>query len=86
MKLGEICDLCRPVVHLHIDVGGIFAVPRRVQAIGPYTLEIGRLSARLRAAYKEIASELEIKLHKLRVVSGCEILDSDIRSRRSSRS
>ena len=40
----EIRYLGRPVVHLRIDVDGVFAIPRRIFAIVPNTLQVCRLS------------------------------------------
>ena len=48
MTLAEVCHLGWPVVHLGIDVDGVFAVPRSMHAPVPYTLQVGSLSAGLR--------------------------------------
>ena len=45
--LAEVAYLCRPVVHLRIDVDGILAVPWGVHLVVPYTLKVGRLSTLL---------------------------------------
>ena len=42
--LAEVADLGRPIVHLGIDVDGIFAVPRRILLVVPNALQVGRLS------------------------------------------
>ena len=79
VTLGEVCHLSRPVVHFHIDVGGILRVPCRIlTGVGiPQALQVGRLSARLRRADEQIAAKLEIVGYKHRVVGILvEILDS----------
>src|SRR5690606_31393693 len=38
MQLCEIRLLCRPVVHLGVNVNRVLTVPRRVHLIVPYTL------------------------------------------------
>ena len=48
VTLGEIGHLGGPVVHLDVDVGGVFGVPGGILAgVGiPYALKIGRLGSR----------------------------------------
>ena len=45
--LAQIGYLSWPIIHLGIDVDGILAVPRRILAVVPYTLQIGCLTSRL---------------------------------------
>ena len=52
----EIRYLGRPVVHLRIDVDGIFAVPRRILTVIPNTLQVCRLSTRLGRGNEQIAT------------------------------
>ena len=49
VQLGEVADLGRPVVHLHVDVEVPVAVPRRLDFLGPDALQVGRQSAGPRA-------------------------------------
>ena len=42
--LGEVADLSRPVVHLSIDVDGIFRIPRSIALVVPHTLQVGWLT------------------------------------------
>ena len=46
--LSQITHIGRPVVHLGIDVDGIFRVPSGIHLMVPYTLQVGRLTTRLR--------------------------------------
>ena len=39
MALGQVGNLGRPVVHLHVDVGMIIGMPRRVGAVIPEPLQ-----------------------------------------------
>ena len=52
----EIRYLGRPVVHLRIDVDGIFTVPRRIFAVVPNTLQVCSLSTRLGRGDEQIAT------------------------------
>ena len=60
-RLRKIADLGRPVVHLEIDVGGVFAVPRRSHAFVPDALQVGGHGAGTAAPHQEIAAELEVE-------------------------
>ena len=46
--LLQVAHLGRPVVHLGIDVDGVFRIPWCVALIVPHTLQVGRLTAWLR--------------------------------------
>ena len=48
--LGEIGRLRRPVVHLRVDVDGVFRAPGRRHLVVPQALQVGGLSARPRTA------------------------------------
>ena len=48
LRLSEVAPECRPVVHLCIDVNGVFRVPWRIHLVVPHALQVGGLSARLR--------------------------------------
>src|SRR5690606_14301232 len=60
MKLRQICLFSRPIVHLRIDVDGVFTVPRRRKASIPYSLEVGRLASGLGRGYQKVSSILII--------------------------
>ncbi len=62
----------RPVVHLCVDIDGVFAVPRGKPFAAPQALQVGRLGAGLRTAYEQIASVLEQERRERRVVVGSE--------------
>ena len=44
-RLRQVTYLRDPVVHLGIDVDGVFRIPRRHQLVVPHPLQISRLSA-----------------------------------------
>ena len=46
VQLSQIARLGQPMVHLHVDVGVIVAVPGRGDAVGPQPLQVGRQAAR----------------------------------------
>ena len=48
MHFAQVSHFSRPVIHFRIDIDGIFAVPRRIDASVPDALQISGLSARLR--------------------------------------
>ena len=86
LRLGEVAHEGRPVVHLGIDVDGVFRVPRGVFLVVPHALEVGRLSARLRRGDQQIAAVLHHQRHHVEVdrfticdfvcgrIKGCEAL------------
>ena len=76
VHLGQSRYFCRPVVHLKVDVGRVFAVPRRKGVVVPDALQVGGLSAGLRAADEQVAPELEIEFDKLWVVVVGKFADS----------
>ena len=80
MQLGQAGHLCRPVIHFRIDIGSVLAVPRRREALIPDTLEIGRLSSRLRTTYQEVTSELKVQLNQLRIITLRKFLHTHIGS------
>ena len=61
VKLCQITGTCQPVIHLQIDINGIFTVPHRHKFSIPDSLEIQRRAALSAAGYDQIASELEIQ-------------------------
>ena len=71
MAFAQIGYLSCPVVHLYIDVAGVFGVPCRVLAgVGvPNALKVGGLGARLRGADEKVAAELEVVGDKSWVVA-----------------
>ena len=72
VEIAEVRRLRGPVVHLEVDIRGVFRVPRREHLIVPYTLQVGGLTAGLRRAYKEIAAEGEVCGTEPVVVGGAE--------------
>ena len=55
----KVGDLGRPVVHLGVDVEGIFTAPVGQQVLKPASLEIGGLAALPAAGDSDIPAELE---------------------------
>ena len=70
VQFAQMGHLGGPIVHLGIDIGGVLAAPRRRYVFVPNALQIGSLTPGLRAGDEQIASELEVEFHKLRVVTG----------------
>ena len=73
VEFGEIADLRGPIVHLEVDVAGVFAVPRGEHLVVPDALQIGRLSTRLRGGDEEVTSEAIVHRHEMLVVRLAEI-------------
>ena len=67
LRFGEVADEGRPVVHLGIDVDGIFRVPRCVQLVVPDTLQVGGLSTGLRGGDEQITAVLHHQRHHVEV-------------------
>ena len=77
IHLCQIRHLRGPVVHLKIDVRGIFRVPRWEHLVVPDTLQIGRIHiVWLRRRDKQIASKLEISCHEIVVCDIAKLLDA----------
>ena len=76
MALRKIANLRRPVVHLNVDVCGVFTFPRRFERVIPDSLEIGGLRTGPGAGDKKIPSELKIERFQLRVKSIRRIFNS----------
>ncbi len=57
--LAQVRLVRRPVVHLHVDVGVVVAPPRRMVAVVPLALQIGRQPARPRGGNQQVAAILE---------------------------
>src|SRR5690606_36002208 len=62
VEFRKISTLCRPIVHLCIDVDCILGTPRWSEFFVPYPLQIGGSSVFSRRRDKQIAAILEIKL------------------------
>ena len=69
VKLAQIADLRRPVIHFSIYIYGEFTAPCRPHILIPDPLEIHRQGTLPASGYHEVTSEVEIKLHKLVVAS-----------------
>ena len=61
VALRQIADLGRPVIHLHVDVRMIVAVPGHLEAVRPKPLQVRRQAARPGAADEQVAAELEVQ-------------------------
>ena len=69
MQLSQIRGFGRPIVHLRIDVHGVFAVPWRKQMLIPDPLKVGRLSSRPGRCDQQVAPILEVETDELRVTT-----------------
>ena len=61
-----------PVVHLGVDVAGVFAVPRRAQALVPDALQVGGLAAGTARPDQQVTTVLEHQGGQARIVAGAE--------------
>ena len=67
VAFGQIADLGGPVIHLQVDVDGVFAAPGRQECLVPDALEIGRLAADAAAGGQNISAELEAERFEIRI-------------------
>ena len=67
LRLCEITHQRRPVVHLRIDVDGVFRIPGRIHLVVPYTLQIGRLTTWLRRRNQQVTTILHHQRHHIEV-------------------
>ena len=72
LALREVCNLGRPIVHLNVHIGVIVAVPRRLDLVGPYTLQVRGHSSRARRRYEQVTPVLEHQLAQMLVI--CALL------------
>ena len=61
VALAQTGELRDPVVHLHVDVRGVFSLPRRVEGFVPDALEISGLGAGTAAGDQEVAAVVEVE-------------------------
>ena len=76
--LRKACHLGRPVVHLRVDVDGVFAVPGSVRLVVPDALEIRGLAAGLGTADQEITPVVEQQGHHPHVVAAIEGIQAPV--------
>ena len=77
--LGEIARLGGPVIHLRVDVDGVFAAPRRACAVVPQPLQARRLTTGPRRADEQVTAKLIIQRRELRVVALGKMFDALVR-------
>ena len=68
MKLGQVHDLGGPVVHLRIDVDGVFAAPGRPGVRTPDALKVQGQGAGAAATDGQVATEIEIEDGERRIL------------------
>ena len=73
VHLRQVGHLRRPVVHLEVDVGGVFRIPRGQHLLVPDALQIGGIEViGLRRADEQIAPKLEVGGYEMAVVVRAE--------------
>ena len=85
VRLREICNLGRPIVHLGVYVDRIFAVPRGERLAVPYTLQRCGLAAGLRRADQQIAPELKQQCRQRGIIPLVESRHATVRIERGAR-
>ena len=66
----QIADLCRPIIHLDIDIRMEIRIPSRIHIIIPYSLQICRKDTRrTRRIHQQVTSVLEIKRNEGKIRS-----------------
>ena len=61
VQLGEVGDLGRPVVHLHVDVGVPVAIPCGLDLVGPDALQIRGQAAGAGGRDEQVTAEAEVE-------------------------
>ena len=69
LRLCEVTHEGRPVVHLGIDVDGVFRIPGRIDLVVPDTLQIGGLSTRLRGGDEQVTAILHHERYHIEVAA-----------------
>ena len=83
VELGKVGGLHRPVVHLRIDVDGIFTVPRCIFAVVPNALQVCRLSTRLGRGDEQIATIVIHQRHHRHILAARKFLQALVGRQRS---
>ncbi len=78
VELMQIAGLHLPVVHLHVYVGVIIAVPWSPHFISPQPLQIGREGSRQSAAYQQVSAIVVIQSGERWIVLVAEFLDAPV--------
>ena len=68
MQLGEVAGLRQPVIHLDVDVQMVVRGPWWSCVGIPLALQVGREAAGTRRGDEQVAAELEIGFHEVRIV------------------
>jgi len=71
VQFTEVGDLCGPVVHLCVDVDGVFRIPRRNELEIPDALQVESFGIFTPAGQEEIAAESEVQSNQSVVVVSC---------------
>ena len=78
LRLGQVANEGGPVVHLGVDIDGVFRVPRGIDLRVPYTLQVGGLAAGLRRGDEQVTAVLHHQRHHVEVAGilfkGCHAL------------
>ena len=62
VAFGQVGDLGRPVIHLHVDVRVIIGMPRRIVVVVPEALQIRRQAAGTRTGNQQVTTVLKQQL------------------------
>ena len=76
MTFRKVGHLGWPVVHLGIDVDGVFTVPRGIHTTIPHALQVSSLTSWLRRGDKQITSILIEQGYEIEVVRIIEVLNT----------
>src|ERR1043165_1817012 len=79
--LSQIALFGGPVVHLRVDIDGVLAVPRRIHALVPETLQVRSLATGAGARDEKISSELKVKSGQLRIIARPKAFNAFIRGK-----
>ncbi len=83
-RLAQVAHLCRPVVHLQVNIGMEVGIPRRIEILTPDTLKVGRKSARMAGAtHQQVTSILEVKRRQLRILYSLSYLPEPLVGRQT---
>ena len=83
-RFCEIRHLSRPVVHLGIDVNGVFRIPRGIHLVVPNALQIGSLTTLLGRRDKQIAPVIEHQRHHSHILTVLESSQTAVGGQRGS--
>ncbi|MNL83243.1 hypothetical protein D3C87_2108430 [compost metagenome] len=60
VAFAEVGHFNGPIIHFGIDIHGVFTIPRWIELVVPFALQVGRMASRTATRNEQVACELYI--------------------------